>query len=192
MWITLSWPLAKEVTRPLSSDPLEMERVAAQEVFRESANRIQGSLEALFSRDYQTVAQHLLDGYLVLTHRMAESEARRWAAFTNSEALLQKREAIQRGAAGSSVTDIMYSLAKKQSTVDNFFHRGGSSGQPQTPSQFPTQSQPVSSNPIAFVLDQTTNRLVPTQVQPVGGTVQTYQPQQAWGRGKGRKNNRGG
>jgi hypothetical protein len=72
MWINSSWPLAKEAAQPLSSDPLELERVAAQVVYWESANRMEGGLEALFSRDYQTAAEHLLDGYLVLTHRTAE------------------------------------------------------------------------------------------------------------------------
>jgi hypothetical protein len=76
-WITSSWPLAKEPTRPLSQDPLELERVAVQEGHRQNINRLEGSLEALCSGDEETVAGHLFDALLVQIHEYADMEARR-------------------------------------------------------------------------------------------------------------------
>jgi hypothetical protein len=129
MWIKSTWPLAKEVTQSVTSDPLEQERMAVQEVFRESVNRIQGRLAALCSQDNEAVAGCLFDALLVLTDHMADTEARMGAAYTGNDALLRRRAAIQHGAAGSSVRDVMFSLAKKEFTVQNFFRLAGSGGQ---------------------------------------------------------------
>jgi hypothetical protein len=198
-WINSSWPLAKQVTRPLSGDPLEVERAQVQEIYRESVNRIQGGLEALFSSDPQAAAQHFLDALLVLTHQMADMEARRWAANTNSDALLQRRAAIQQGAGGSAVRDVMYALSKKESSMQNFFHHTGSGGQHQQTSLQPQiYSTSVGANPTPFnnqqpyTTQQPLTTPTPAQFQSVGGAVQVYQypGQQTWNRG-GRKK-RGG
>jgi hypothetical protein len=175
MWINSSWPLAKQVTRALSTDPLEAERVQVQEIYRESVNRIQGSLEALFSRDHHTAAQHLLDALVVLTHHMADMEARRWAAHTGDDALSRRRVAIQQGAGGSSVRDVMYALSKRESSMQSFFHRTGSSGHQQTPVQSQIYSTPVSSNPFPSIAQQPFTTPTPAQVQSMGGTVQPHQ-----------------
>jgi hypothetical protein len=200
MWINSSWPLAKQVTRPLRADLLEAERVQVQENYRESVNRIQGSLEALFSRDHLTAAQHLLDALVVLTHHMADMEARRWAAVTGNDALSQRRVvALQQCAGGSSVRD---ALSKRESSMQSFFHRAGSSGHQQTLVQSQIYPTPVSSNPNPFpsVAQQPfTNQQpfttpTPAQFQSMGGAVQVYQypGQQNWNRGRKRRGGRGG
>jgi hypothetical protein len=174
-------------------DPLEVERVTVQEVYRENANRIQGGLEALCSGDHQAAASHLFDALFVLNHEYADMEARRLAAYTGSDALLRKRSAIQQGGGGSSARDVLYTLAKRETTVQSFFHTGGSSGLRQT--QTHSLPIPVNPNPITYSLDQNTGTILPTQLLSMGGAVQTYQQpgQQTAGRGRQwRKNNRGG
>jgi hypothetical protein len=138
--------------------------VAVQEVLRESVNRIQDSLDALCSQNNEAVAGHVVDALLVLTHHMADTEARRWAAYTGSDVLLRRRAAIQHGAAGSSVRDVMLSLAKKKSTVQSFFRLGGSGGQQQTPIQSPNLL-PFTSFPLT--LTQLTLQSIPASPVPI-------------------------